>query len=354
MGHSTRILRSESTCHLREFSIKPTCPYTPEQNGIAERKNRHLLEVARSMMILINVPKYLWGQAVLTATMLINRRPSRVLEWKSSFEMLKGENCDILPLKIFGCVCFVQDYRPNVDKLDPRAVKCIFVGYSATQKGYVCWSPVERRLFTSMDVTFREHEPYHSSQVTSPFGDSLDTGGMRREGESSTGSERMASVGTVPCPVVDVEKSVVVPEQEQEGNNSGIGGTQAQGELRVYTRRGKQNEGIVPTVPPLVPSPLSLPSPTPETPTSSTTDSEYSGDMIPLSTPPDPLSIRRTTRINAGVFPLIDMVSHITLLSLSLTLTYHLHMEHSLHLWTLSLFLSFGRLLRRTQNGKLQ
>jgi hypothetical protein len=59
----------------------------------------------------------------------------------------------------------------------------------------------------------------------------------------------------------------------------------------------------VPIVPPLVPSPLSLPSPTPETPTPSTTDSEYSGDMIPLSTPSDPLSIRRTTRINAGVPP---------------------------------------------------
>ena len=254
-------------------------------------------------MISMNVPKYLWGQAVLTAAMLINRRLSRVLEWKSPFEILKGENCDILSLKIFGCVCFVQDYRPNVGKLDPRAVKCIFVGYSATQKGYVCWSPVERRLFTSMDVTFREHEPYYFSHVTSPFGDSLDTGGMRREGESSSGSEKMVSVGTVPCPVVDVEKSAVVPEQEQEENDSEIGGTQAQGELRVYTRRRKQNEGIVPTVPPLVPSPLSLPSPTPETPTSSTTDSEYTGDMIPLSTPPDPLSLRRTTRTNAGVPP---------------------------------------------------
>jgi hypothetical protein len=104
----------------------------------------------------------------------------------------------------------------------------------------VCWSPVEWRSFTSMDVTFREHEPYYSSQVTSPFGDSLDTGGMRREGESSTGSERMASVGTVSCLFVDVEKSAVVPEQEQEGNNSGIDGTQAQRELRVYTRRGNR------------------------------------------------------------------------------------------------------------------
>jgi IS30 family transposase len=66
-----------------------TCLYTPEQNEVVERKNRHLLEVARSTMISMNVSKYLLGQAVLIAAMLINRRPSRVLEWKSPFEMLK-------------------------------------------------------------------------------------------------------------------------------------------------------------------------------------------------------------------------------------------------------------------------
>jgi Integrase core domain/GAG-pre-integrase domain len=131
-----------------------TCPYTPEQNEVAERKNRHLLEVTRSMMMSMNVPKHLWGQAVLTATYLINRMPSQVLDWKSPIEMLKGKNEDVIPLKTFGCVCFVQDNRPNVGKLDPKAVKCVFVGYSATQKGYVCWSPTERRLFISMDVTF--------------------------------------------------------------------------------------------------------------------------------------------------------------------------------------------------------
>jgi hypothetical protein len=136
-----------------------TCPYTPEQNEVAERKNRHLLEVIRSMMMSMNVPKYLWGQAVLTATYLINRIPSRVLDWKSPIEMLKGKNEDVLPLKTFGCVCFVQDNRPNVGKLDLNTVKCVFVGYSATQKGYVCWSSIDRRLFVSMNVTFRELEP---------------------------------------------------------------------------------------------------------------------------------------------------------------------------------------------------
>jgi transposase InsO family protein len=72
------------------------CPYTPKQNGVAERKNRHLLEVTRSMMMSMNVPKYLWGQAVLTATYLINRMPSRILDWKSPIEMLKCKNEDVL------------------------------------------------------------------------------------------------------------------------------------------------------------------------------------------------------------------------------------------------------------------
>jgi hypothetical protein len=188
--------------------------------------------------------------------------PSRILDWKSPIEMLKGKNEDVIPLKIFGCVCFVQDNRPNVRKLDSKAVKCVFVGYSA----YVCWSPIERRLFVSMDVTFRELEPYYSTQVASPFGDLLDTGGMRREGEYDSSSERrmvsdddssserrMMSVGDIPCPLVE---SAEVPDHG--GTEPENGGAQAQGELRVYTRRIKQNEEAVPTVP-LVPSPLSLP-----------------------------------------------------------------------------------------------
>ncbi|XP_078180398.1 uncharacterized protein LOC144574327 [Carex rostrata] len=247
--------------------------------------------------------------------------PSRVLEWKSPFEVWQGKNGDILPLRTFGCICFVQDRRPNVGKLDPKAVKCVFVGYSVTQKGYMCWSPIEKRLFVSLDVTFRELEPYYTSEVTSPFGDSLDTGGTRQEGESSSsGEQQMVSVGAIPCPVVGesavvpviepanpcpvmVESDVmpvieptvvpVVVESDPDG-----GGPQAQGELRVYTRRQKENEETVP----LMPSPL-LPTSTTETPSPSTADSEYTGDMIPLSTPPTPLSVRMTPRENAGIPP---------------------------------------------------
>jgi hypothetical protein len=142
-----------------------SCPDTPPQNGVAERKNRHLLEVARSLMSTMNVPKILWSEAVLTATYLINRIPSRVIGMKTPYEMLFGKNEFIVPLKVFGCTCFVRDHRPSVGKLDPCAVKCIFVGYSSTQKGYKCWSPSERRLFVSMDVTFRDSEPFYGEKI---------------------------------------------------------------------------------------------------------------------------------------------------------------------------------------------
>ncbi|XP_073116145.1 uncharacterized protein [Elaeis guineensis] len=87
--------------------------------------------------------------------------------------------------EIFGCVCFVRNHRPSVGKLDARALKCIFVGYSATQKGYKCWCPTERKMFISIDVTFRKSEPFYISSVSSS---SPVISGTGREGESSGGS----------------------------------------------------------------------------------------------------------------------------------------------------------------------
>jgi hypothetical protein len=132
-------------------------------------------------------------------------------------------------------VYFVQNNRSNVGKLNSRAVKCIFVGYSGTQKGYVCRSPVEKRVFVSMNVTFRELKSYYSSEAISPFGDLFDTEGMRREGESSSDSERMmVTVGGVGCPirkdltVVEPEKeNSTVVEMEVERNEPEAGRTQA-------------------------------------------------------------------------------------------------------------------------------
>jgi hypothetical protein len=146
-----------------------TCPDTPPQNGVAGRKKHHILEIAWSLKFTMNVPKFLWSETVLTTVYLINRTPSWLLGWKTPYEMLRGVNEFVVPPKVFGCTCFVRDHMPFVGKLDPRAVKCIFVGYSSSQKGYKCWSPTERHLFVSMDVTFRESEPFYGEKIDLTF-----------------------------------------------------------------------------------------------------------------------------------------------------------------------------------------
>ncbi|KAL5851107.1 hypothetical protein ACOSQ3_006225 [Xanthoceras sorbifolium] len=143
-----------------------SCVDTPQQNGVAERKNKHLLEVARSLLFTSNVPKHYWGEAVLTATYLINRMPSRVLNFKTPISLLlqafpNTRIISTVPLKIFGCSAYVHIHHHHRGKLDPRSIKCILLGYSTNQKGYKCYSPTTKRFYNSMDVTFLEQNPYY-------------------------------------------------------------------------------------------------------------------------------------------------------------------------------------------------
>ena len=112
---------------------------TPQQNGIAERKNRHLLDVARSLMFSTHVPKFFWGEAILTAAYLINRMPSRILDFQTPCQILlqsfpNTRIISTIPFKVFGCLAFVHVHQQHRDKLDPRALTCIFLWYSPTQK----------------------------------------------------------------------------------------------------------------------------------------------------------------------------------------------------------------------------
>ena len=79
----------------------------------------------------MNVPKHFWADVVSTACFLINRMPSSVLNWATPYHKLFPNN-SLFPInpKVFGCTCFIQDVCPQVSKLDPKSLKCIFVGYS--------------------------------------------------------------------------------------------------------------------------------------------------------------------------------------------------------------------------------
>ncbi|CAL9005203.1 unnamed protein product [Prunus brigantina] len=141
-----------------------SCPSTPQQNGVAERKNRHLLEVVRASLFGAHMPRSFWGEAVLSAAYLINRIPTSILQFRTPLQTLQHQ-CQIPPTqnlepRIFGCVVFVHLHDHQRSKLDPRAEKCVFIGYAPHQKGYRCYHPPSQKVYTSMDVAFREQESY--------------------------------------------------------------------------------------------------------------------------------------------------------------------------------------------------
>ena len=134
-------------CSKNGIIHQTSCSHTSQQNGVAERKHRQILNVGRTMMIHMHVPKYLWDDAVLSACHLINRMSS-VFYGKILFSCLyPGKSIFSAPPRVFGCTYFVQDLSPVLDKLSPRSIKCVFIRYSQTQKGYRCYSPSIRKYF---------------------------------------------------------------------------------------------------------------------------------------------------------------------------------------------------------------
>ena len=150
--------------HTSLGMIHQTTCHTSQRNGVVERKHRHILDMTRTLMLEMMIPDYLWADAVLTSTYLINYLPSSPLGGEIPLRRLHPQGDQFpLPPRVFGCMAFVQDYTPSKSKLAPRVLKRVFVGYAKTQKGYWIYLPREQKYMVSADVTFHEETPYFST-----------------------------------------------------------------------------------------------------------------------------------------------------------------------------------------------
>ncbi|KAH9650151.1 hypothetical protein KPL70_026252 [Citrus sinensis] len=156
----------EFSQYLRECQIRHqyTCANTPQQNGVAERKNRYLVEICRSMLHAKNVPGRFWAEGMRTAAHVINKLPQPRLEFVSPFEKLWNKKPTVSYLRVFGCVCYVFDPDHLRSKIDKKAIRCIFVGYDNQRKGWKCCDPVNGRCYTSRDVVFDEASSWWTSE----------------------------------------------------------------------------------------------------------------------------------------------------------------------------------------------
>ena len=113
-----------------------TCRYTPQQNGVAERKNRHITEVARALMSEKDMPKYYWVEAVHTVVYILNRTPTAGIHDMTLEERFIGIKSDVSHLKVFGCIAYVHIPDELRTKLDPKAVRNVFsLGIHWSKKG---------------------------------------------------------------------------------------------------------------------------------------------------------------------------------------------------------------------------
>ena len=117
-------------------------------------------------MLATHVPKHFWREVVLTATYLISYMLSRVLNFQTPYGLLLQTYPHIrfvsnLSLRIFVCAFFVHNIQQNQSKVDPKSIKCIFLGYSSNQQDYKCYSSTTKKMYNSMDVTFFEDYPFY-------------------------------------------------------------------------------------------------------------------------------------------------------------------------------------------------
>src|SRR4051794_21871110 len=143
--------------HLKASGIisQLTPPGTPQRNGVSERRNRTLLDMVRSMMSLTDLPLSFWGYALETATFTLNRAPSKSVE-TTPYELWFGAKPKLLFLKVWGCEAYVKKLMS--DKLEPKAEKCVFIGYPKETIGYTFYHRSEGKVFVAKNGSFLEKE----------------------------------------------------------------------------------------------------------------------------------------------------------------------------------------------------
>ncbi|KAJ7971537.1 Retrovirus-related Pol polyprotein from transposon TNT 1-94 [Quillaja saponaria] len=147
-------------CETQGILRPLTVPRTPQQNGVAERKNRTILNMARFLLKSKNMPKEFWAEAVSCAVYLSNRCPTKGVENQTPQEAWSGKKPNVSHLRIFGSIAYAHVPDQERSKLDDRSVKYVFIGYDSNSKGYKLYNPRNGKIIVSRDVEFNEDETW--------------------------------------------------------------------------------------------------------------------------------------------------------------------------------------------------
>ncbi|MCH89716.1 retrovirus-related pol polyprotein from transposon tnt 1-94 [Trifolium medium] len=157
-------------------------PITPQQNGVAERKNRTIQESARVMLHAKQLPYHLWTEAMNTACYIHNRVTIRKYSSCTLYELYKGKKPIVSYFHVFGSKCYILADREQRRKLDPKSDEGIFLGYSTNSRAYRVYNSKTKVLMESINVVI-DDAPYSKlPDVATDVAPSIPQGPVELEG----------------------------------------------------------------------------------------------------------------------------------------------------------------------------
>jgi hypothetical protein len=165
-GRKLRVLRTDNGGEFTAAEFTSYCTdegvqrhystsYTPQQNGVVERRNQTVVGMARALLKQRRMPAVFWGEAVVTAIYILNRSPTKALNGRTSYEAWHGHKPAVSHLRVFGCLAFGKELG-HISKLDERSTPGLFIGYAEGSKTYRILDLKTQRVHTTRDVVFDE------------------------------------------------------------------------------------------------------------------------------------------------------------------------------------------------------
>jgi hypothetical protein len=180
-------------CDKHGIKREYTIPGTPQQNGVVERQNRIVKQMARSMMNEKNIGKTYWVEAIHTGFHILNKSHLRPHSDKTPYELWYGRPASIKHFKVFWSKCYIKNNNENLDKYDDRDDEGIFLVYATNSKGYRCFNKILHKLVDCIDLKVDEgvsvREVSNIESTTEDTAETKDELVQESYGEETSGQE---------------------------------------------------------------------------------------------------------------------------------------------------------------------
>ncbi|KAL5560474.1 hypothetical protein UlMin_036685 [Ulmus minor] len=208
----------EKYCLQNGFEHNFSSPRTPQQNGVVERKNRSIQEMARTLLNENGLPKYFWGEAVHTSCYVLNRVSIRPILKKTPYELWKGRKPNIKYFRVFGCKCFILNQKDDLGKFDSKSDVGIFLGYSSSSKSYRVYNRRTLVVEESVHIVFDESNPFSSEKVVICDDDDAAPNSQTNENASTLAAPKppQDELQVLDQPVSTLNKTVAVSDVGQQ------------------------------------------------------------------------------------------------------------------------------------------